>query len=207
MQFGTHPLQDNWVLWEHQKNAKMNYEQNTTQLGTFNSVEDFWRIMHHYPKPSKFFFNGKSKPVVVNFKDNVMQNNREVASISLFKKDILPKWEDPRNTNGGETAIRKFRCVEELDDIWEKLCVNVIADQFQHAHNITGVRVVDSSIPRKALYRIEVWFDDKKLKDPIESDFKKILKLNPFVQLFYKEHSSAMETASKSKKYNHRRRR
>ena len=33
---------------------------------------------------------------------------REVSSISLFRKGILPKWEDPKNVNGGEFALRRF---------------------------------------------------------------------------------------------------
>jgi len=181
-------LNDTWVLWEHQKNNNMNYEQNTCELGTFNNLPDFWRYYNNYPYPSVIFSDGIEKPIISN-------PDREIASISLFKKGIEPKWEDPKNTNGAEIAIRKFRNIEELDTLWETISIMCIGEHFKLSEYITGIRVVDSSIPnRKALYRIELWFSDKTKKDVIEESFKTLLNLGPFVQLHYKEHSSAVES-------------
>jgi translation initiation factor 4E len=187
-------LGDTWVLWEHQKNNKLNYEQNTKELGSFNTIQDFWRYYNNYPYPSVIFSNGTSKPIVSN-------PDREIASISLFKKGVCPKWEDPKNSNGGEVAIRKFQNVKELDEMWELLSMLCIGEQFDLSDDITGIRVVDSSISKKALYRIELWFSDKANKDVIENSFKKLLKLGAFIQIYYKEHSTAVESTPKYNKY------
>lgn len=205
MELGAHPLQHTWIIWEHRKNQKMNYEQNTSKLLTFNTVEGFWRFANHYPKPSKYFFNGKNKPNLVDYylKDESVKNHREVSSISIFKEGILPKWEDPMNVNGAEIAIRKFKHLEELDSVWMKLCMIVIGDQFEHSSGITGIRVVDSSIPHRPLYRVEIWFDKKSLRQSIETEFREKLQLGPFVQLFYREHTNAVDTFSKPRRTHH----
>ena len=114
-----HKLNDTWVLWEHQKNNDNNYDQNTKKLGSFNTLQDFWRYYNNYPVPSSIFSDGVDKPLI-------QDPDREVASISLFKQGILPKWEDPKNTDGGEIAVRKFKNIQELDELWESismLCV------------------------------------------------------------------------------------
>jgi hypothetical protein len=181
-------LRNTWVLWEHQKNNTMNYEQNKSKLGTFNTINDFWRYYNNYPYPSSIFSDGSNKPIIED-------PDREVASISLFKLGTEPKWEDPNNTNGAEIAIRKFKNLEELDSLWETISMLCIGEQFEMSELITGIRIVDSSIPnRKALYRIELWFSDKKYKDVIENSFKNKLNLGPLVQLHHKEHSTAVES-------------
>jgi len=186
---GENILENTWVLWEHQKNSKLNYEQNTKELGSFNSIEKFWSYYNNYPYPGTIFSDGSEKPVIAN-------PDREIASISLFKRGIEPKWEDPKNTNGGELAIRKFKTMGEMDHLWETISMLCIGEQLEMSNLVTGIRVVDSSIPnRKTLYRIELWFSDKKYKDTIERSFKSLLKLGTFVQLHYKEHSTAVESA------------
>ena len=191
-------LNDTWILWEHQKNNNNNYDQNTKKLGSFDNLKDFWRYYNNYPYPSIIFSDGFDKPIIKN-------PDREIGSISLFKNGILPKWEDPKNTNGGEIALRKFKNIEELDELWEKLSILCIGSQIKYPELITGIRVVDSSIPnKKALYRIELWFSDKNKKEEIENSFKNLLNLGPFVQIHYKEHSTAVESAPikyQNKKY------
>jgi len=190
------PLENTWVLWEHQKNNNLNYEQNTCELGNFNCINDFWRYYNNYPYPSVIFSDGVEKPIITN-------PDREVASISLFKQGILPKWEDLKNKDGGEIAIRKFKSLEELDSLWETISMLCIGEQFEMSDIINGIRVVDSSIPnRKTLYRIELWFSDKTHKDTIENSFRNILNLEPFVQIHHKDHSCAVESAPT--KYQHK---
>mgnify|MGYP001571204781 CR=1 FL=1 len=184
-------LENTWVLWEHQKNSNMNYEQNTCELGTFDNIPDFWRYYNNYPYPSVIFYDGSEKPIIIN-------PDRKVASISLFKKGVEPKWEDVQNTNGAEIAIRKFKSLEELDRLWETISMLCIGEQIESSRYITGIRVVDSSIPnRKALYKIELWFSDKNKRNSIEDSFKSLLKLDLSDQLYYKEHSTAVESVPK----------
>ena len=195
-----HKLNDTWVLWEHQKNNDNNYDQNTKELGSFDTLQDFWRYYNNYPVPSAIFSDGVNKPLI-------QDPDREVASISLFKKGILPKWEDPKNNEGGEIAIRKFKNIQELDELWENISMLCVGSQIYNPELVTGIRVVDSSIPnKKALYRVELWFSDKNKKDEIENSFKSLLNLGPFVQIHYKEHSTAVESTPTRYQNNNRRR-
>lgn len=189
-----HQLKNTWVLFEHQ-NTNLNYEQNTRELGKFNTVEQFWQYFNNYPVPSKLFYQN-------NYKPKLAKPTREISSISMFKENIFPKWEDPMNNKGGDLAIRSFTSMEQIDQIWETIAILCIGNLFEYNDIINGIRVVDSSIPnKKKLYRVELWFRDKTKKDLIEKDLKN--KLNIEIELFYKEHSTAVEsTPYKYKRYN-----
>jgi hypothetical protein len=152
-------------------------------------VEDFWRYYNNYPKPSTIFYMGTCKPRLCN-------PEREIGSLSLFRDGVEPKWEHPENKDGGEFALRKFRKLEEIDALWELLSVYCIGELFEHSHDVTGIRVVDSSIPsnKRILHRIEIWFRKLDNKDSIEKFFRKLLGIEPFVQVYFKEHSTAVES-------------
>eukprot|EP00953_Heterococcus_sp_UTEX-ZZ885_P008206 4924-Heterococcus_DN1.PRE.1 len=76
----SHPLQNTWSIWEHEasKNSS-DWGSNMSDLGNFNTVEDFWRYYNNIPKPSQVFFDGKSKKRV---------GDRQIESFSIFKKGI-----------------------------------------------------------------------------------------------------------------------
>lgn len=184
-----HKLQHKWILWEHQ-NTNLNYEQNTSKLGEFDTIESFWNHYNSYPVPSKIFYNGNTKPKLIN-------PTREISSISLFKENIFPKWEDPKNTDGGDIAIRRFENMEELDSLWEEMSVLCIGEQF--GEYVNGIRIVDSSIPgKKSLYRIEIWFSDKNQKTQLENNLRTKLNIQN-KELYYKEHSTAVESTPKKR--------
>lgn len=184
-------LKNNWVVYEHH-NSSLSYEQNTNKLITFNDLEYFWRYFNNYPSPQQIFYNLKYG------KNKLLHPQREISSISLFKNEVYPKWEDPHNQDGGDLAIRSFKSLEELSQIWELFSVYCVGELFQNSSHVNGIRIVDSSIPtKKELYRIELWFSDKKLKNQIETDLKTILKRHLNIErvvFFYKEHSTATET-------------
>jgi hypothetical protein len=184
-------LNDTWILYDHEKSNNDDYEKSTRILGNFNTVFGFWTYYNGLPLPSKLFYQtGIGKPYYDN--DN---GTREVSSISLFRKGILPKWEDPKNINGGEFALRKFfkknmSYMECLDDIWVTLSMFCISEESKYYSYINGVRVVDSSLPKKPLYRIELWFSDLSVKDKIEQEFKIVLGLTEYDKIYFKSHKT-----------------
>ena len=182
-------LNTSWSLWEHQRNTHNNYDKNTCCIGSFSTIQDFWRYYNNYPCPTKVFYNGVNKPMVKN-------PDREIASLSLFRQGIDPKWEHVYNSNGGEFALRNFKNTEDIDKMWEILSVYCIGELFEHSDQITGIRVVDSSIPtsKRILHRIEIWFKSLEYKDHIEKFFRKLLNIEPFVQVHFKEHLTAVES-------------
>ena len=186
---GDKELSTGWSLWEHQRNLSNNYDQNSCCIGSFYTIQDFWRYYNNYPKPSEVFFDGNCKPVVKN-------PDREIASLSLFRINSEPKWEHDSNKDGGEVAVRKFKNVSQLDYYWLLLSMFCIGEQSKHCDKITGIRIVDSSIPnnRRKLHRIELWFSALDIKNEIDLEFRNLLKLEPFIQTYFKEHSTAVET-------------
>jgi hypothetical protein len=62
------------------------YETNLQTVGTFNSIEGFWRVYHHILRPSQIELN---------------------ANYHLFRSDIKPIWEDAANEKGGKCKARQ----------------------------------------------------------------------------------------------------
>lgn len=179
-------LWDRWVLWET-KCSRNEYVSSLVQVGVIGSVEEFWRYYNNYPYPSMIFYNGEYKPTVKN-------PMRNVSSIALFREGVKPEWEDPLNLYGAELALRNFTSLDEIDTKWEILSCNLVGEQFDEL-GVVGIRVVDSSvIKRNSLYRIEVWFSDVSRRAEVEKEFRKILCLSDVAELFYREHSSAVDT-------------
>lgn len=190
-----YPLKNTWVLYDHTKSDSDTYEASTRKICEFNNVINFWQIFNNYPVPSKLFNDGIHRPLM---KCNGI--SKEISSISVFKKGILPKWEDPVNKYGAEFSKRKFNkkdSLKELDSNWIDIlmaCIGCTID-----NSVTGIRVVDSSSQKKnehtginefkVLYRIELWFDNIGKKQIIEEQFKDILNVEDSKALYYKEHN------------------
>jgi len=180
-----YPLQNNWVMYDHTKSNSGSYESSTRKVCEFGTVIKFWQIFNSYPGPKQLFSNKNYKPSM---------SGREISSISVFKKGILPKWEDPINKYGAEISKRRFGkkdTLDELDTNWNDLLIACISSMFDPS--VTGIRVVDSSNTKNAdefrlLYKIELWFDDIKKKTIIEEKFKNLLGLEDKV-IHYKEHN------------------
>lgn len=63
----------------------LNYDANLRQVGTFNTVENFWYLYSHMTRP---------------------QDLQGHADIHMFKAGIRPLWEDDANKNGGKWIVR-----------------------------------------------------------------------------------------------------
>jgi translation initiation factor 4E len=184
-------LATSWSLYDHKKSTNLDYEGGTRFIGSFKTVPEFWGYFNNLPKPSDLFYQ---KDIGKPFYD-INGSEREIASISLFRKGIKPEWEDPHNKIGGEVTLRKFykkgiAPVEYLDQLWENLSMGCIGEQFSKAESVTGIRVVDSSVPshKKPLYRIELWFSNLEYAYKMEEDFKRILNLPENDKIHFKSH-------------------
>ena len=194
-----YPLKNTWIVYDHTKSDSETYEASTRKICEFNNVINFWQIFNNYPNPSKLFNNGITRPIMKCI-DNNKTITKEISSISVFKKGILPKWEDPVNKYGAEFSKRKFSkkdSLKELDTNWIDIlvaCVSCAIDS-----SVTGIRVVDSSASKKnehtgitefkVLYRIELWFDNIAKKQIIEDQFKNIMAIEDPKAIYYKEHN------------------
>lgn len=190
----NYSFKNKWTLYNHIKSDKDSYEASTYKICEFDNIVQFWQVFNNYPLPSKLFNNGVNRPIM-----NCIHGKNEITSISVFRDDILPKWEDPNNKKGAEVSKRKFtkrNILHEIDENWIDIIIASIGCYFNSS--VTGVRVVDSSAYKrnekginefKVLYRIELWFDDTSKREIIEDQFKKLLCIEDPKAIYYKEHS------------------
>lgn len=180
----VHPLQRSWCIWEHRVGGK-SYHDNLDCIAEFDTVEGFWKYWRHIPPPSDFFYTKKEARLTLG--------ERDVIAFSVFEKGVEPCWEDPKNTNGGEWRIRKFKNFQELDYAWFDAVLLLIGESYDPALKLVGVRVVDSSNAdrQKQLYNVEVWFEDTKQQKKIEKILQRFNLEN--TKFYYREHKTSFE--------------
>ncbi len=183
----NYTLNDTWCVYFHAKNTQKNYSDNTTKLIEFNDINTFWGTFNNIPKPTDMFSE-------IGIPQKVLKRTGEIPNaISLFRKNSYPTWEDKSNLNGFEWSIRKYKNFHEMNDIWSNLIITVVGEFYEHSEKLNGVRIVDSTIDNKIMYRLEIWFSDKKYKDYFETKIKELLNLPKFTKLLYRDHSTLKE--------------
>lgn len=181
-----YPLERKWTLYFHAKNKEKSYDENTIKIIDIDSVEYFWRTYNNIPLPSKVFSNGYNN---VDIKINGVKYSPN--AYSFFEYGVVPTWNDENNINGAELSIRKFKGLNDICEMWKYALIELISENFEYSKNIKGIRVVDSTLPSKPMYRIEYWFDNISYKDIIE---KYILELfNIKTKLLYRQHQNIKE--------------
>lgn len=125
-----------WTFHYRKSGANMGkgkkFDEIVKKIGSFQTVEHFWRIYDHMIKPNDL----KSKSTV---------------DYNMFKNDIAPVWEDPANKDGGRWIIKLKNGL--ASKYWEILVLAVIGEQFDVGHEICGVVI---SV-RNGEDRIAVW--------------------------------------------------
>jgi len=180
-------LNDTWCVYFHAKNQGKKYADNTSKLIEINNVKDFWGTFNNIPKPTDMF----SEPGVPQ---KVLKRTGEIPNaISLFRKNSYPTWENESNVKGFEWSIRKYKDFNEVNDLWKKLIAITAGENYEHSDILNGVRVVDCTIDYKIMYRIEIWFSNKKFKEYFETKIKELLGLPSYTKLLYREHSTLKE--------------
>ncbi|CAM9403103.1 unnamed protein product, partial [Heterosigma akashiwo] len=120
------------------------------------------------------FFDGQTKKKV---------GDRQVESLSIFKKGISPEWEDPANQSGGEWTCRKNLDPNVLNTYWENLVLGLIGETIDDADEICGARVVDKSKGDRPIYRLELWVrgKDRKTADKLRDKMIEVMgeEVNP----------------------------
>mmetsp|Transcript_19313 Transcript_19313/g.49115 ORF Transcript_19313/g.49115 Transcript_19313/m.49115 type:complete len:235 (+) Transcript_19313:106-810(+) len=144
------PLSASWRWYEHlvdTTKGQLTWEEKMRMLGSTATSDEFWSYFEHVPPPSELFQQG----VCIG---------RQVESLSIFRGEVLPKWEDPMNEQGGEWFARKPFPSAILDALWEVLVLGLVSDTFGK-DSIMGARVCDKSARGRSLYRLEVWYGAK----------------------------------------------
>jgi len=186
------PLHRNWTLYFHAKNQGKKYAENKEKLIDISDLETFWKTINNMPSPSQMFSDGKTTKIL-------KRTGQTPNALSFFVKGVDPSWEDPKNINGGEWSIRKFKEVSCVDEIWKNLLVDIVGETFEKSERVNGVRVVDCTRvdqngTTQVMYRIEVWYDSIDDKDFFSSKIKEICSLGPHTKLLFRRHDDVKET-------------
>lgn len=181
-----HSLNDKWTLYFHAKNSSKKYNDNTTNLINILTIEDFWNTINYMPKIDQIFSDGK-------YVKKLKSTNEIPNALSLFRHNSYPTWEDKTNINGFEWSLRRFKDTNELDSIWKNLTTFVISENFGNSEFINGVRIVDSTIDNRIMFRFEVWISNKKYIQYFEDILRDIFNVKKNVKLLFRDHSTVRE--------------
>jgi len=109
------------------------------EIVTVQTLENFVQFYASIPLPSRLKNTSQQRP-----------------SIALFRQDIKPAWEDPRNEHGGAFS---FMVRNGIDEVWEELVFYLIGGDFDKkvgpGNKCHGIVVC----PSKSEYRVELWME------------------------------------------------
>lgn len=149
-----------------------NYEEGVKRIGSFQTIEHFWRIYDHIVRPN---------------------DHKTTIDYHMFKNGIKPTWEDPSNESGGKWMVRLKKGLASL--YWEELVLAIVGEQFDVGNEICGAVV---SV-RGAEDIISVWnksADKTEATERIRDKMRAILKLPNFIPMEYKKHHDSLSDKS-----------
>jgi hypothetical protein len=139
------PLEHEWVWYAHYPCASNTYSKAYVEVGRFGTVADFWR--HYNAIPSVDFIHS----------GGVLVNKQPVVAYSIFRSDIRPEWEDPRNATGSEWGCRDVLDAATFHTIWDAYLLGAVGNLIPHC---VGVRAINKSNRNRMLHKLEVWMDE-----------------------------------------------
>jgi translation initiation factor 4E len=111
------PLSNPWALWvmsQHGKTAKDNWQASQTKTAEFATVGDFWRLYNNIHSVSKLGH----------------------ADYAIFRQGVAPAWEDPVCKNGGRWVAK---ITSRPDDAWLTVLLALIGESFgEYASIVCG---------------------------------------------------------------------
>eukprot|EP01113_Clastostelium_recurvatum_P016346 TRINITY_DN1932_c0_g1_i1.p1 TRINITY_DN1932_c0_g1~~TRINITY_DN1932_c0_g1_i1.p1 ORF type:complete len:226 (+),score=53.84 TRINITY_DN1932_c0_g1_i1:109-786(+) len=179
-----HPLENKWTFWydrrpsanKRQPGEMEQYESNLRAVGTFGTVEGFWRYFNHLVGPSQLEMN---------------------ANYHFFKDGIKPMWEDASNARGGKWIVQ-FQKGDKaiIDKYWENLILSLIGETATSIDEVCGAVVSR----RRGGDKIAVWTRNKDAGEQIRQlglFLKNNLGVDPSkVKLDYQLHEDSMRSGS-----------
>lgn len=171
----TSKLQSEWAFWYDDRKPHLadyaEYQQSLKKLGSFDTLENFWR---HY----SYIANPDSYP-------------RE-CSLYLVRDGATPAWESfPK---GGCWIIRVRKRNTLIDRLWEELCFACVGELF----GIPDVVCVAVST-RAREDVLSVWSKDNSSHFAIGEKLKELLNLDESTQVDYKTFRHAIQDGSSFK--------
>ncbi|EPS39236.1 hypothetical protein H072_7014 [Dactylellina haptotyla CBS 200.50] len=176
------PLRHEWTFWHDKYQAETGsgtaaggdgYASQLKELANLSTIQDFWQVYNNTP-----------------FESLALRD-----SLLLFKKNVKPIWEDPRNNKGGSWTFRISKNGGNSSDFWKETLMMAIGEVLQEVvekgDDICGVSI---SV-RFNSHLILVWNRDSSNQKSIDAILKRVLEnlseeIRPLPQnYYYKKHS------------------
>ncbi|GMI46159.1 hypothetical protein TrCOL_g10692 [Triparma columacea] len=179
-------LHNDWTLFFDNPRAQKEGEtwlQNLKPCSTFDTVEDFWSL-----------FN------------NVLPASRlgPGCNYHLFKKGVMPMWEDKKNEHGGKWIItipKQDRQKGKVDEWWLYTVLAMIGETMDES----GLEVCGAVVSiRKSQDRIALWVKGVEEKECIKvgTRWKVALEVSDRTTLKFQSHRDAAKNNSSFKNQN-----
>ncbi|KAK9871256.1 hypothetical protein WA026_011529 [Henosepilachna vigintioctopunctata] len=180
---GEHRLQHPYCLWFAKRPNRSHvgtegYGQSLRLVGQVGTVEQWWALYSHIVR---------------------LQDIAPHRDVHLFKKGIMPMWEDPANKKGGKWVMRLRK--DHGSRAWENLCLAMLGEQFMAGNEICGVVV--STRYQECL--LNIWnrtASDIATTARIRDALKRLLNMPANVTLEYKVHSDCLKASKTVIPYN-----
>lgn len=165
------PLQSGWQIYFSKKpDSATNLNQfahSLNELGSFNTLEGFWRHYSFMSQPSDLASN---------------------LNVMVFREGLTPAWESfPK---GGCWIVRVRKGNGIINRLWEELLISVVCELF---HDLDLVGVTLSVRERNDM--LSVWTQSEK-RFPIGERLKEILSLDMSTLVEYQLFSNATKNLS-----------
>ena len=168
-------LGQSWSLWEkyadRHGNSK-NYGENHEVIYTFHTLPQFAHLWKNttYSTPSHLLYDIEREKIKSFYSRGSGNEEKSCDGFFLFKENVQPKWEDPKNSQGCSLHVELFDMLpKEIDELWKILIFEIVRQGFPHYEVIVGLRLLDRMQSQSKL-KIELWlsvsskFGDDKIK-------------------------------------------
>jgi len=171
---GTTKLFAKWTMWfdnSRLADPEKEWKDNLTNCGSFDTIEDFWRIYNNLKPSGQLSLN---------------------SNYHLFREGVIPMWEDPVNKEGGKfvlTMPKKDSKSGKIDEWWLFTALAIVGETLDMDGNEVCGAVVSI---RKNQDRIALWLrgNDQDRCTKIGARWKKCLEMNKTI-LKFQEHKAA----------------
>eukprot|EP00727_Mastigamoeba_balamuthi_P011875 m51a1_g731 hypothetical protein (963) ;mRNA; f:476050-480116 len=151
----------------------------TKLLGSFSTVQDFWRFYHTLSD---------------------VQSLPKNANVQMFRHGVRPAWEDEANVNGGRWLLLVPR--QRACEAWTLLLVAVLTERFEWSDDICGV--VLSVRPNQTTLRL--WNTSLLAVQESDARGRAVRDLVGADEFIYQRHEDLARLAPSKKKRRRRRR-
>ncbi|EOD07774.1 hypothetical protein EMIHUDRAFT_460036 [Emiliania huxleyi CCMP1516] len=170
---GSAALTYPWSFSYFKKVANRSYEENTSALGTVQTVEDFWQLYVHLRRPSS-----EERPTNCDY--------------HVFREGIRPMWEDSENQAGGKWIVRLKKGLAAR--YWEDLLLALMGGQFKGDEICGAVLSVRYQEDLLSLWNKSA--DSRRVCMQIRDTLRQVTGLPADATMEYKKHTDSMRDNS-----------